>query len=367
MERRSPVDEKADMLRGESTVIRQKPNPLRVEFTRSTGTQDALARLGRTEDVKFSPSNRRLAISGFAENQILILDLVIEHAGPEASILIADHVEIASTSLRYPHGVSFIDEDTIIVANRKRQAPILTLPPSGTAQKKYELSALRTIRGNWFNRLKSPGSVSVYPKDSGQYEALICNNYVHSVTRHTLDGQRRFRITKNEVLLRAGLRIPDGVSVSRDRRWIAISNHMTHSILVFENTPELDGKTKACAILEGMDYPHGVRFTPDGRFVLVADAGAPYVHVYETNAGRWQSTTKPTRSIRVMDDDTFQKGRYNAEEGGPKGIDIDTDMKVLAVTSEHQVLSFFNLGTVLGLSDDNDSDKRRAPETVMAG
>jgi len=43
----------------------------------------------------------------------------------------------------------------------------------------------------------------------------------------------------------------------------------------------------------GYQYPHGLRFTPDGRFILVADTGSPYVvrgmhavHQSKTGAGR---------------------------------------------------------------------------------
>ena len=49
-----------------------------------------------------------------------------------------------------------------------------------------------------------------------------------------------------------------------------------------------------------------------------------------------------------MDDATFLRGRYNPEEGGPKGIDVDRDMSVLATTCEHQPLAFFDLGRDTG-------------------
>ncbi len=37
----------------------------------------ALEGLGRTEDVRFSPDNRRLAIAGFGRHRVFLLDLAI--------------------------------------------------------------------------------------------------------------------------------------------------------------------------------------------------------------------------------------------------------------------------------------------------
>lgn len=43
-----------------------------------------------------------------------------------------------------------------------------------------------------------------------------------------------------------------------------------------------------------------------------------------------------------MDDETFQKGRYNPQEGGPKGLDLHRQSGVLVTTCEHQTLAFFD-------------------------
>ena len=49
----------------------------------------------------------------------------------------------------------------------------------------------------------------------------------------------------------------------------------------------------------------------------------------------------------VLDWSTYLQGRSNPEEGGPKGIDIDAGMNVLACTTEFQTLAFFDLAEVL--------------------
>ncbi len=124
--------------------------------------------------------------------------------------------------------------------------------------------------------------------------------------------------------------------MNRERRWIAISNHNTHSVLLYENTPRLSQHSEPDGVLRNLNYPHGVRFTPDDNFILVADAGAPYVNVYAKEGGSWKGNRKPVTSFRVMDETTYMRGRRNPQEGGPKGIDIDNDMTVLVMTCDEQ-------------------------------
>ncbi len=257
-----------------------------------------------------------------------------------------DCVEVASPSLRYPHGLTFMDEETLVVANRGGGVSVLKVPPSGTVNRAVVVPALEVMRGNKW--LHSPGSVSVSPIDPDRFALLVCNNYAHYVSRHVLEAGDDLVVASNEILLIRGLNVPDGVAVSRDNRWIAVSSHGTHSVLLFENTPQLDCRSEPACILGNVACPHGVRFTEDDNFVLVADAGAPYVHVYARDGDSWQGTRDPVSSYRVMDDETFLRGRYNPEEGGPKGIDVDREMSVLVTTCEHQSLAFFDLAEVLG-------------------
>ena len=72
-------------------------------------------------------------------------------------------------------------------------------------------------------------------------------------------------------------------------------------------------------MLHGPNFPHGVRFTSDGRHVLVADAGLPYVYTYAATDGDWRGTRQPLRTTRVMDDDEFLAGKYNPQEGARRG------------------------------------------------
>jgi hypothetical protein len=145
--------------------------------------------------------------------------------------------------------------------------------------------------------------------------------------------------------LKKRLDLPDGVSVSE--QWIAISNHNTHSVLLYEDTGSLNEYSEPDGILRCAYYPHSLQFTSDGCFILVADAGAPYVHIYMKDGSGWRGVRGPFKSLGVLNDGDFLRGRTTIHEGGPKGIDIDNSMSTFVTTCEVQPLAFFDLAEIL--------------------
>src|SRR4029078_12413707 len=89
---------------------------------------DTIISLGRTEDIKFSPSNRRLGIAAFHENKIVIFEVSLQCSLHEKEISVSEATEFSSNSFNSPHGLDFVDERTIIVANRDGHACIIRLP-----------------------------------------------------------------------------------------------------------------------------------------------------------------------------------------------------------------------------------------------
>jgi len=159
------------------------------------------------------------------------------------------------------------------------------------------------------------------------------------------------RVASDAILLRKWLNIPDGVTFSADRKWLAVSNHNTHGVFLYENSASLDARTDPVGILRRVYYPHGLCFSPDNRLLFVADAGAPHLLVYASDVCGWQGVRNPVATFRIMDEKTFARGHTNLQEGGPKGIDIREDAGVLVVTSEFQPLAFFDLATVSACAD----------------
>lgn len=320
----------------------------RLDIVVAQDAELAMARLGRTEDVRFSPNGRLLAIAGFAKGTCLLLDVEIGRSGSRPILHVTDYMELHSAALNEPHGFDFIDDRTLVVANRMGGVVVFAVPLRSAARRIHNLTPLRTItRAGLGTRLHSPGSVCVASMENGRCELLVCNNYRHRITRHVTSTDGGWSLPRNSVLLEQGLDVPDGIAISPDKAWIAVSNHMTQSVLVFDNKQRLNRQSRHVGTLLGVSYPHGLRFSPDGNRIYVADAGTPYVQVYEPHRGNWAGEHGPVTSIRVLDDETFHKGRHNPEEGGSKGLDLDPSGELLVVTNEEQPLACFHVPDLL--------------------
>lgn len=313
----------------------------------SASAQRVLDALGRTEDVKLSPSNRRLAVASVRHQDVVVFDLSIETHSGSTQVTLSAPVKLKSSTLRYPHGLSFLDDNTLAVGNRGGDVCVYAVPQGTDDGLEVDAAPELTIRGDENCVVRSPGSLSVTPIGPNRWDLLVCNNYVHHVSRHLIEKRDGLSASSHAVLLRKDLDVPDGIAVSAAGSWIAISNHTTHCVFVYANLPALDRDSRPDAVLIGVDSPHGVRFTADGKHILVADAGAPFINVYSRGSGGWTGTLEPTKLFRSMDASTFKRGRHNPEEGGPKGIDVDDGMRVLVATCEHLGVVFFDLPFIL--------------------
>ena len=179
------------------------------------------------------------------------------------------------------------------------------------------------------------------------------------MTRHVLDPRRDFAATADETLLGRGLDVPDGICFSPDSRWIAVSNHNTHSVLLYDRSRRLGPDVEPDGVLRNVLCPHGVRFTFDGEFILVADAAARYVNVYRKDGATWCGIRDPVRLFPVLARDVFARGRHNPQEGGPKGIDISKDTNVLVATCESRTLAFFDVAEVVGVAEAPENRVKR--------
>lgn len=320
-----------------------------LEFEAPSHVREALARLGRTEDLTFSPDLRRLAIAEFARNRILVLDVAKEARLATGVLALTDFVELSSSRIQSPHGLCFLDEETLVVANRDGATHVFRVPSSRASVRPRRSSPLQTIDGGWRRPKVTPGSVTVSRVGPLLTEVLVCNNFQNTVTRHQLDRHRNYRVRASEVLLFNQLALPDGVAVSRDGLWIAISNHATHCVLIYENTDATNPWTEPVGVLQDVNCPHGLAFSDEDRTLLVASAATPFVHVFARQASAeddWRGSRRAVASIRVMNDETYLKGQTNPEEGGPKGLEVSAELNLWATTSEHQPLAFFELETL---------------------
>jgi DNA-binding beta-propeller fold protein YncE len=339
---------------------------MEIQYKSTDEVRAAISRLGRTEDVQFSPSGEHLAVVALHESRVLILKVNVRWDADPPEIELSDPVEVGSDAIQLPHGLSWIDERTIVVANRIGHLAIFELP--ARASGRIRLSPVRTLGGVASDLVKTPGSVSALPVGADLIELAVCNNYVHHVSRHLVDRRAHYAPIASEILIRDGVTIPDGVAHSPSGRWIACSNHGHHNVLLFRNDRWLGPASKPRAVLGGIKYPHGVSFAENGNTILVADAGAPVVHLYRSG-GDWTGEYQPHESIRVLSDESFKRGNTDPTTGGPKGIGVTRDGRLMVISCQEQPLVFFDAREFLTQCEaadaDGVADAENARESVL--
>ena len=320
-----------------------------IPYDASPSVRAAIAQIERAEDVTFSPNNRRVTIPDFDRDLIVIAEVeitVADEHGPCVSI--TNVAECSSSRFHDPHGVDFIDDDTIIVASREGSITVHRVPRDArdapTACTSVDLTPTPG-----FVPVFGPSAISVTIDQAGDAEVLVCNFYGDTVTKHVVhrNGSARCDVMSNDVLLCNHLGRPDGVALSPDGAWIALSILDPPRLLLYERRALRDKDSSPQAILRGVWHPHGLRFSADSRSLFVADAATPCVHVYAREGDTWRGVQlQPVDSVPVIDDDLFERGRALGRRG-PKGLDIDRSGRVLAVTCEYQPLAFFDVAAIL--------------------
>lgn len=316
---------------------------MEIPYVADDASAMSLERLGRTEDIQLSPDNRRIAIAGANEDKILILSIDTAAVWDGGPVRLGNSLELTCSDFQFPHGLFWVDDRTIIVANRNGHVTVIDVPELGVKARQAEICASLIIGTEPIDRVVTPGSVVAYPVFDDVHEIYVCNNYTHYVTRHLVDFTDAPRLLGSRVLLQNGLDIPDGIALGDKRKWIAVSNHNYHRVDLFRNNGGLNPTSPPDGRLTGCEYPHGLRFISDGRLLLLADAGAPHVHIYQCDDGDWSGDRKPVKSLRIMDDEAFRNGQTNPQEGGPKGIDICRDNRILVASCEHRPITFHRI------------------------
>ncbi len=169
--------------------------------------------------------------------------------------------------------------------------------------------------------------------------------------------------------------IPDGIAVSADREWLAVSQAACGIVCVYPNSLSLGRESDPSAILRHVHYPHGLQFSACNRFLFVADAGRPQLLVFKRPVGGWYGVLHPEVIVEVMDEPRFLRGHSHPDEGGPKGLDVHRTSGIVAVTCEYQTLAFFDVSGILAGLDRGDSRSAsgfvsfaaRAPATPANG
>jgi hypothetical protein len=318
-----------------------------LNYNASPEIQSVIASLGRTEDIKFSADGKYLGLTEFLTHKIYIFEISRAN-GADAEIELLNCVSIVSEDIELPHGFEFLGSQHFIVANRAAGVTIFKIPVGFSGAEEVKLAPAKFVFGkSFFGRVCAPGSVGVYQTNENSYRVLVCNNYLNTIVGFDITiKQGLVKVRNKGVIIKKALNLPDGISISDSKKWVAVSNHNTGSVLIYPLSSLLNRFTSPVATLTGIAYPHGLRFTHDDKNIFVADAGSQYIHVFESNGGNWQGDYEPTRSLKMVSKDDFLK-QPTAEEGGIKGLDISQDDKVLVATAQYQVLKFYSVKALM--------------------
>jgi hypothetical protein len=321
--------------------------PTVVPFRPTLAIARAVAGLGRSEDVQFSPNGRALAIAGFSRNTILVIQIDARFH-PTWSVEAGYGVEILCKNFRAPHGIAWLDNETLAVANREAGMVIVPVPHSTATAERAQVAPLLLLGPGESSCIETPGCIAASALGNGFYDLFVCNTYSNHISRHVIRRGATVQAFASVKFLQSGLNIPDGLALTKSRELIAVSNHYERQVVVFRND-ERNRTLRAEHTFDVPGYPHGLRFAHDDKLLLVADAGQPNVHVFARGAVGWTSAVRPHASVEVMDDETFQRGRGKLEEGGPKGVDVAPDGSLMVVTCETAPIAFFKFSGIRDL------------------
>lgn len=301
----------------------------------------------RSEDIRFSPSGRLVAVVSTAK-RILLFE-VDTGARPVRAELLTTFV---STDLDNPHGVDWVDEEHLVVANRSAGIAFFRIPQANRWEAETPISAVSKVHPHWFGQ---PGETRLLRKRkvvTGAGSARIHDGHVYvgsnnrnTITRHRITPGPS--CTEGELVAQQGIEIPDSAQVSPDGRWLAVGDHDHARILIFRlGQPEPVGELTDRDML----HPHGTTFDPTGTVLISADAGGPLLHVFHAPDGDWSTPRRSVASnVEGVAGETFRRVQsetaraVRALEGGTKGIDMARDGRTVLATCRGQTLSAFAL------------------------
>lgn len=303
----------------------------------------------RSEDVRFSPSGRLLAVA--VQNAIHLMEV----APDETPVRVLRQTELRSPDLAFPHGVEFLAEDVIVVANREAWVTFFRLPAADMWQPLMTIAAIHELGCSWFGPKNAtrvietgrtvrcgPGSV----RRHGDH-LFICANHGNTVTRHRFalhDGE----VTTDEasLLVQSGLNILDGIAITADGQWIALADAGNHRVLLCHAET---GEEASVLTDPRLHSPHGLCFDPTGRRLFVSDAGEQLVHVFASPDGRWATSgDRSAFCLPGIGDEPFWKTKLSVPEalrglvGGLKGLDLHPAGHLLVGSCLNQPLAFFD-------------------------
>jgi DNA-binding beta-propeller fold protein YncE len=254
------------------------------------------------------------------------------------------------SGLNYPHDVSFsLLGDTELLAVAQRGGAIAIFEKN-RANDNYGPDPVFEIRGPQ-TKLNFSDGVAFVPPNNDYLAA--CNLEIRSISfyRRVSRSPIGFELDPVFELKHRSFSNPDGLAFSQRGRWLAIANHGNHSVSMFQRRNRILSRGKLSygpepvTIIKDprLRHPHSVAFTPETSHLVVTNAGANYISVYEppSHNFRMRWSQSPIVQITVGPDHIFKEvNARNKMEGGPKGVAIHKSS--LAICSPEHGIKIFS-------------------------
>jgi WD40 repeat protein len=270
-----------------------------------------VSKIGRVEAVRVSPDLKKIAYASFDSNQIVVFNFNIKHK----SIFVHECIYV-ECELKQPHDFAWINNSTIVVANRNGPAIILSTP--------NEFKKTQFILKIEHEICNKTNAVCVLEIKNG-WRLFFCSVF-HYISYVDIDIN--FNIKEKGIYFKKNIKVPDGVAINKAKTKIAITSALTNKIIICDlqnpnNTIELDSIR-----------PHGLDFISDD--VIVSSGGNdPYLNF-------WNLNKKNKFKLMALSKKQFSL-RGNETEGGIKGINFCPDLGVLFATCPNAPFLAFNI------------------------
>jgi len=305
----------------------------------------------RTEDIRFSPSGRLLAIA----SATTIILLQIDPAARPIRVLKATTVDYPG--MAFVHGIDFISDALLVVADREAWVTFHQIPPAEIWEPAMVLPSVHEMGSAWFgekalrrlsgDRIVRCGPGSVRIADGTFYVATINRN---TVTRHAYSvSEESISTGEAELVAQDAIEIPDGIALTRTGDLLAVSNSAFSKIFVYNTAT----RNLQCVLRDPrMNNAHGLCFDASGSTLYAVDAGQPFLYGFHSRDGWKTSVHAAACMFSAFEQQNFALAKQGIPpqiqtiEGGLKGIDIDPTGHILAVTARRQTLRFFDISRV---------------------
>jgi WD40 repeat protein len=276
-----------------------------------------VSKIGRVEGVSVSPNSKKVAYSSFDLNKILIFDIKESNNAIEIEKCV-----LVDCNFDFPHDLAWIDNSTIVVANREGPAIVFAVPnQSGSVKPLLVINDEIISKSNSVAVLKNENSIKMFFCDKHKYISFC-------------EIDKNFNIKSKGIYLEKHLKVPDGMAISPCKKLLAVTNALKNNVVICD----LNNNNNIFE-LEGIDHPHSVDFLTDD-IIMVTGRNDPFVYCLDIK-------NKFVKfKFKCLNDYEYSL-RHSDAEGGIKGICFCRSLNFLFLTCPNKPFMIFDVNILM--------------------